>query len=145
MKEKTYFLNTVLAVVLCIALLAAVLLRTFIPAIILPELDLPMMVLLSLIALLIDHYAAKNAKRCYICIPVFAVITFGLLPFAAGMFSAMEAVKLAVLGGAVFTLVTWLFTSMQERIASGPAAKAAPVVSALCMYCAAQCLTGILI
>lgn len=145
MKEKTYFLNTVLAVVLCIALLAAVLLRTFVPAIILPELDLPMMVLLSLIALLIDHYAAKNAKRCYICIPVFAVITFGLLPFAAGMFSAMEAVKLAVLGGAVFTLVTWLFTFMQERIASGPAAKAAPVVSALCMYCAAQCLTGILI
>ena len=145
MKEKTYLLNTVLAVVLCVALLAAVLLRTFIPAIILPELDLPMMVLISLIALLIDHYAGKGAKRCYICIPVFSAVTFGLLPYAAGMFAAMDAVKLGVLGGVTFTLVTWLFTSMQERIASGPAAKAAPIVSALCMYCASLCLTGILI
>lgn len=145
MKERTYLLNTVLAAVLCLALLILSLLRTFIPAIILPELNLPNMVLVSLVALLIDHYATKGSRRRYICIPVFAMLTFGVLPYAAGMCTVVNAVKLGVLGGAVFTLVTWLFTSMQDRISSGPAAKAAPVVSALCVYCAAQCLTGILL
>ena len=48
MKNKTYILNTLLTAVLGIALLAAVLVRTFVPAIIIPQLDIPNMVLLSL-------------------------------------------------------------------------------------------------
>ena len=145
MKNRSYLLNTVLAVVVCIALLAASLVRTFVPAIVLPELDIPNMVLLSLVALLIDHYAGRGAKRCYICIPVFSAIAFGLLPWAAGMFTPAEALKLGIVGGVVFTAVTFLFTSMQDRLSSGPAAKAAPIVSALCMYCAAQGFVGLLI
>ena len=144
MNKKTYTLNTLLAVVLGGALLAAVLVRTFAPRIILPELDIPNMVLISLIALLADHYLAPGADRCYICIPVFSAVTFGLLPFAACFVGALEALKLAVLGGIVFTAVTWLFSSMTDRLSTGPAAKAAPVVSALGLYLAAQCLMGIL-
>lgn len=145
MIEKKYVLNTILAAVLCAVLLAAVLLRTFVPAIILPELNLPNMVLISLIALLIEHCAGSCVNRCYICIPVFSALTFGLLPWAAGIYAPVEALKLGALGGAVFTVVTWLFSSMQERLASGPAAKVAPVICAVCMFCAAQCLTGILL
>ena len=51
----------------------------------------------------------------------------------------------AVVGGGAFTLTTLLFTSMQERIASGPSKKLAPVLSAVCLYLASQCLTGILL
>lgn len=142
MKKNTYTLNTLLAAILGAVLLIAVLVRTFAPRIILPELDIPNMVLISLTALLADHYMAPGAKRCYICIPVFSCISFGLLPFAACFVGAGEAVKLAVLGGAVFTAVTWLFSSMQDRLSSGPAAKAAPVISAFGIYLAAQCLMG---
>ena len=142
MKNKTYILNTLLAAVLGVALLAAVLVRTFLPAWIIPELDIPNMVLLSLVALVLDHYLAPGAKRCYICIPVFAAVTFGLLPYAACFVAAAEAVKLAAFGAVVFTAVTWLYSSMQDRLSSGPAAKAAPVVSALGLYLAAQCLMG---
>ena len=145
MKAKNCFLNTVLAVVLCAVLLICVIVRTLIPAVILPELNLPNTILLSLIALLVDHYAGKSAKRCYVSIALLAAVTFGLLPWASGMFSVAEAVRLAVFGGIAFTVTTLLFTSMQDRLTSGPAAKAAPIVSALCMYCAAQCLTGILL
>lgn len=144
MKNKTYTLNTLLAVILGAVLLIAVFVRTFAPAIILPELDLPNMVLLSLLALLLDHYLAPGAKRCYICIPVFSAITFGLLPFAACFVGALDALKLALIGCAVFTAATWLFTSMEDRLSTGPAAKAAPIVSALGLYLAAQCLMGIL-
>ena len=142
MDKKTYTLNTVLAMVLGAALLVCVLVRTFLPNFIIPTLDIPNMVLISLTALVIDHYLAPGAKRCYICIPVFSAITFGLLPFAACFVGAMEAVKLGLFGGIVFTATTWLFSSMQDRISSGPAAKAAPVVSALGLYLAIQCLMG---
>ena len=142
MKKTTYTLNTLLAAVLGAVLLAAVLVRTFLPRMILPQLDLPNMVLISLIALVLDHYLAPGAERCYICIPVFSAITFGLLPFAACFVGAGEALKLAILGGAVFTATTWIFSSMADRISTGPTAKAAPIVSALGLYLAVQVFMG---
>jgi len=144
MKNNTYLLNTLLAAVLGLALLVAVLVRAFAPIIIIPQLDIPNMVLVSLAALLLDHYMAPGAKRCWIRIPVLSVVTFGLLPWAACFVGAMEAVKLAVAGGIVFTVTAWLFTSIQDRLSSGPACGAAPVVSAFGLYLAAQCFMGIL-
>lgn len=142
MKNKPYTLNTLLAAVLGLALLAAVMVRTFLPAWIIPALDIPNMVLLSLVTLVLDHYLAPGAKRCYICIPVFAAITFGLLPFAACFVGALEALKLAGFGAVVFTVITWLYSSIQDRLSSGPVAKAAPVMSAVGLYLAAQCMMG---
>lgn len=142
MNKKTYTLNTLLAVTLGAVLLACVVVRTFWPRMILPVLDIPNMVLVSLAALLLDHYLAPGAERCYICIPVFSAITFGLLPYAACFVGAGEALKLAVLGAVVFTAVTWIFSSMMDRLSSGPAAKLAPFMSALGLYLAAQCFMG---
>lgn len=142
MNKKTYTLNTLLAAVLGAALLVCILIRTFAPRVILPALDVPNLVLISLAALLIDHYVAPGADRCYICIPVFSALSFGLLPFAACFVGAMDALKLGVLGCIVFTSVTWLFSSMVDRLSTGPAAKAAPFVSALGLYLAAQALMG---
>ena len=144
MNKKTYTLNVLLAVIFGAALLVCVLVRTFAPRMILPVLDIPNLVLISLAALLADHYLAPGADRCYICIPVFSAVTFGLLPFAACFAGAGEALKLAILGAVVFTAVTWLFSSMMDRLSSGPAAKLAPVMSALGLYLAAQCFMGIL-
>ena len=144
MKNNKYFLNTALAAVVGLALIGCVLLRTFIPAIILPRLSISNMVLLSLVALLLDHYCAKGAKRCWWCIPVFSLLTFGVLPYAASLVGVPEALKLAVVGCAVFTATTWLFSSIQNRIASGPVAKAAPILSALGLYLASQCFAGII-
>ena len=142
MKNKTYTLNTVLAVLLGIALLVCVLIRTFAPRIIMPNLDVVNMTLISLAALLVDHYLAPGAKRCYICIPLFSAITFGLLPFAACFVGGMEALKLGITGGIVFTVITWSFSAMMDRLSTGPAAKAAPAISAFGLYLAIQALMG---
>lgn len=144
MKNNKYFLNAALAAVVGISMITCVLLRTFIPAIVLPQLSIPNMVLLSLIALVLDHYLAKDTKRCWWCIPLFALLTFGGLPYAASFVGVLEALKLAAVGCAVFTVTAWLFTSIQNRLASGPVAKAAPVLSALGLYLASQCFAGIL-
>lgn len=145
MKNKTYMLNTILTGVLGIYLLVAVTIRAFCPQIILPKANIPNMVLISLIALVLDHYLIPDAKRCYVCIPVFALITFGLLPYAAAFATPAEALKLAVVGCAVFTVTTWLFSTIQERLSSGPAAKASAFFSAVSLYMASQCFIGIIL
>lgn len=141
--KKTYILNTVLAAVVFVAALVCVLVRIFLPNFIIPALNVPNMVLLSLIALLLDHYLARGADRCYICIPVLSALTFGLLPFAAGFVGMLDALILALVGGVTFTVTTLLYTAMADRIASGPVKHLAPWVSALGLWLAAQCLTGI--
>ena len=143
MKNKTYTLNTVLAVLLGIALLVCVLIRTFAPRIIMPNLDVVNMTLISLAALLVDHYLAPGAKRCYICIPVFAALSFGLLPLAAGLVTAASALGLAVTGCVIFTLCTFVYSSIQDRLSSGPAARLAPILSALGIWLAVQAFAGI--
>ena len=145
MKKNTYTLNTVLAFVLGAVMLAFVLVRTFAPRVILFELDIPNLVLISLAALLVDHYLAPDADRCYVCIPVFSAITCGLLPFAACVIGGAESMELGVAGGVVFTITTWLFTSVQDRLSSGPAAKAAPFMSAFGIYLAVQGLMGMIL
>jgi len=139
---KKYVLNTLLTVVLGIALLAIVLVHTFWPQMIIPKVSVPNIVAISLIALVIERYLTPDAPRCYICIPAFSAIAFGVLPWAAGYVPAAEIWKLAIGGGAIFTIVTWLYSSATERMASGPACKAAPFVSAIGLYFACQCLTG---
>ena len=143
--NKTYMLNTLLAAILGVFLLVCVVVRAFCPTVILPELDIPCIVLISLAALVLDHYFVKDAKRCYICIPVFSALTFGLLPFAAFMVSGWDAVILGLVGGVTFTATTFLFTSIQERLSSGPAAKASALFSAVSLYMAAQCLAGMIL
>lgn len=145
MNQKKFVLNILLAVVTGLFLLGTVIARTFFPAIILPEANIPNLVLISLVALVLDHYIAPDAPRCYICIPVFSAITFGLFSFVSAYATLGEAGKLAIAGGIVFTATTWVYSAIQERLSSGPAAKASAFFSAVSLYMAVQCFVGIIL
>ena len=143
MKNKTYTLSTLLTAVLAAVLAVMVILRAVSPQLILMQFDIITVTAISLATLVLDHYLAPNAKRCYICIPVFATLSFGLLPLAAGLVTAASALGLAVTGCVIFTLCTFVFTSVQDRLSSGPAAKAAPFMSALGIWLAVQAFANI--
>ena len=143
MKNKTYTLSTVLIAVLTAVLAVMAALRAFSPQIILPIFDIPTLTAISLVALVLDHYLAKGAKRCWICIPIFAALSFGILPFAAGMVALSSILGLALTGAAIFTVCTFVFTSVQDRLSSGPAARLAPIMSALGIWLAVQAFAGI--
>ena len=143
MKNNSFLLNTLLAGILGLALLICVLVRTFLPGAVLPVLNIPAMTGLCLTALVAEFYLAPGAKRCYPAIFLLSGFSFGLLPLAAGFAGTGECWLLALIGAIVCTAVTWLYTSMVSRIASGNRAKAAPVLSALGLYLAVQCFTGI--
>ena len=139
---KKYMLNTFLALVFTLALLAMVVARAICPVLVFPGFGVPNLVLISLIALLLDHYFVKDAPRCYICIPVFAFLTFAILPFVAGFIQPFEILSLGIRGAVTFTVTTWLFSSMADRISTGPEAKLAPIMSAFGLYLASQCFMG---
>ena len=139
---KKYMLNTFLAAVFTAVLLVMVFARAMCPVLIFPGFGVPNLVLISLIALLLDHYIVKGAPRCYICIPVFAFLTFAILPFVAGFIQPFEILGLGIRGAVTFTVTTWLFSSMADRIATGPEAKLAPIMSAFGLYLASQCFMG---
>ena len=142
MKRK-FFPNIALTVVLMLALGVCRILKTCIPFGVLPKLNIPAMVLLILAALVADHYFSREEKCCGALNVLTAALAFGLLPLAAGFATIGEAGKLALIGGAVYAVTAWAFHSMMDRLSTGPAAKAAPVLSALGLFLAAQCFAGI--
>ena len=95
---KKYMLNTFLAAVFTAVLLVMVFARAMCPVLIFPGFGVPNLVLISLIALLLDHYIVKDAPRCYICIPVFAFLTFAILPLTAGIIAPSHALILGIKG-----------------------------------------------
>ena len=145
MKNNKYVLNAALAIVLGAVMLVQIINRTLIPGAVFPQLNIPNMVLVSVVALILDHYIAGTADRCYLCIPLFAALSFGLLPFVAGVTTLGQAGKLAVVGAVVFTITTLLYSSIQDRLSTGPAAKAAPILSGFGLYLAFQCFAGIIL
>ena len=145
MKDKTFRLNSILTIVLGIILFVGILVRVFAPIVMLPNLDIPNMVLISLIVLLADNYLSTEHSRDYVWILFLAILTFGLLPWVSGFASGSAVVKIALVGGGVFTAVTWMFSSVQERIQSGKSTKATLLICAVGIYFAAQCFAGMIL
>ena len=145
MKNNKFLLPTLLVVVLFVVLLAGMLLQIFIPAIILPPLNIPNMVLLSVLTLLVEHFLSRGNPRCYVCVVVFGLAAFALLPLMAGFACVHDFWKYGLVGGITFTVTTFLFTSATQRLQTGPKAPAAVILTALGIYLAAQCFAGILL
>ena len=134
-----------LIAVLFAALLGGMLMQIFIPAVILPPLNIPNMVLLSVVALLADHLFTKGSQRNYVWVALFGVAAFALLPLMAGFACVHTFWKYGVVGGITFTITTFLFSSAAQRLRTGPKAPAALVLTGLGIYLAAQCFAGIIL
>ncbi len=145
MKQNKYFFSTLLIGIVFLAMAAGMVVQLVQPAAILPPLNIPNIVLLCLVALVAEYYLAGPNPRCYGCIFLFCALAFGLLPLMAGFACHHTFWKLGLVGGATGTVTVWLFSSMTDRLVSGPKAKAAAILSAFILYLASQCFTGILL
>ena len=145
MKKTIYLLPVVLTALLFVAMLVGILVQVFVPTAILPHLNIPNMVLLSVIALLVEHFLAPMNPRCYVCVALFGVAAFAALPLMAGFTCVHDFWKFGLVGGMTFALTTYLFTSAVKRLKTGPKAPAALVLTCLGIYLASQCFAGILL
>lgn len=145
MKKVKISRRVLLVAVVLVTLAVQLLVKTFYPTVIFPPLNIPNMVLLSLVALLLESLLCPEDRSCRVCTLAFGVLTFGLLPLVAGVADLHSFWKLGLVGGATFTLTALAMDSVRERLTSGPRAKGAWVATAFGIYLASQCFAGILL
>ena len=144
MKKNTYLVNLLLALLTTALCLWGMLVKTFAPSVLLPHISIPLMVLVTVIALAIEYYLGTPMKREWIGSTLLSGFTLSLLPWCAGLTRETPVWLLFICGTAVFGVTAVLYTSMGKRMKSGIAAKAAPAVNALLLFLAAQFFQGIL-
>ena len=140
MKKNTMMVNILLAVVLGAGLLVGMVWRTFMPYVVLPELDVIACVSITLIALTLEYYIAGVQKREWLLQIILATVTFGGLALVAGL--PYAGIKTFLVGAAVFTVVTFLFDSMVRRLEVTTDKKIAVIPTAFVLYLACQCFMG---
>lgn len=148
MKAETFKLNTVLAAVVGAGCLLMLLLRTLAPITAwLPNIDVPCVAAVSLVAVVADCYldGKKKTARNWAVTALLAFATFWLLPWAAGLASAGDAVRLGVIGAAVFTVLAFAFGAIREKLLSGGGNILSPLCVGFVMYLAFQGFMGILL
>lgn len=141
MKNRTTILNAVLAAVLGVTLLISIIVKTMCPQIIIPEVNIPYIAAISLIALVLTSFV-KTENGCLVCEAVLAGITFGVLPWAAGAIFGGEILKYALAGAIVFAVLNEMFKAMVKRIDLAGACKGAVIPAAFALYLACQCFAG---
>lgn len=144
MKNNALKLNVLLAAVVGAACLVLMLAGALAPMAIPPKFDLTMMLGLSLIALTIEAYWGPARQYPWPVTIVLGGVTFALLPWCAGVAGAVPVWKLGLCGAVIFGVAALLYSSIRERVATGPAARLAPAGSALMLFLAGQCLMGLL-
>ena len=140
MKKNTMMVNTLLAVVLGVGLLVGMIWRAFTPYVVLPELDVNACVAITLIALVLEYLFAGVQKRSWALQIILATVTFGGLALAAGL--PYAGIKVFLVGAVVFTVVTFLFDSMVQRLEVTTDKKCAIIPTAFVLYLACQCFMG---
>lgn len=141
MKNKLN-LSVILVITLVVSLLTLVLFRTFAPVVILPKLDVSSIAIVSLIALVINYYISDEDTTLISII--FAFVAFGILPFAAGLVTITDALILALKGGITFTVLMFIFASIQDRLSINGKKWYIPLITAFMLFLAIQCVMGIL-
>ena len=141
MKNKLS-LSLILVVTLFVSLLTLVLIRIFAPVVILPKFDVSSIAIISLIALVINHYL--NDEDVNLISIIFAVVAFGILPFASGFVTVVDALLLSLKGGLTFTALMFVFASIQDRLSINGKKWYAPLITAIMLFLAIQCLMGIM-
>lgn len=143
MKNKNHLLSVLHTLALTATLLGCLIARLIYPLTILPQWNIPNLVGLSCLVLVLEHFLAPDAKRNYLAIFLFSALSSALLPWAVGYIAPISMVGYGLSGGVIFIATAWLFDSLVNRLSTGPAAKAAPVLGAFGLYLAAQCFQGI--
>ena len=148
MKKNGFTLNLLLCGVTLLGALGMLLTKTFLPAAILPVVNIPLLALLCLLALLLEGYLAPAVRRTWpewLLATLLATATLSLLPWAVGLVPTAQLPRTALVGAGTFLVFGLLFSSIRERLASGPVHRFAPFLSAGMLYLASQCFAGILL
>lgn len=144
MKKNPYLVNILLTAELSVICAAMLLTQSIFPAAVLPRVSVPTLVLLTLLPLIAAHYLAPGFRQQLLPASLLAGLTYALLPLCVGWDTGLPVWLLFLAGGVVFGVTSQLYGSIRQRMASGPQSRLSPIVHALGLYLASQCLQGLL-
>lgn len=147
MRNNRYFANILLAILAGAGVLAMILFKTFIPAAVLPHISIPLLTIPVLLALALEAYMAPKALRRpadHLIAAILGGAALALLPGMAGFVEGRSVWVLLAAGIVIFGVLDVLFSSIRDRLSSGPVAKAAPLLSAALLYLAVQGFAGMI-
>lgn len=137
MNQISYRANLLLTAETALLCLAGLLLRLLSPAAILPRPGVPTLVVLSLLALLLS--GKPKQKESLLLSVLLAGGTFTLLPWCAGLPTALPLWGMFLLGGAVFFLTAGLYRTFPQP---SEGHRLPALVSALGLWLASQGFLG---
>ena len=144
MKNKFYLNNIVLLLEVFLLCGAVILIRTFLPGVSMPRLDLPMLTVLSVIPMILCGLVQAERKGNRIFSLLLAGVSFALLPFAAGWSVDLPLWKIFMAGTVVFGITDVIYTSMLDRISSGNHAPFSLITNGILLWLASQCFQAMI-
>lgn len=142
MKKNAYLVNLMHVAAVFLYCAVCLLIRAFAPAVILPRWDFSVLMILSLLPLVITRYLDADASGNWIAMILLGGVTFTVLPLCAGLTFDTPAWKLLLLGTAVFGVTKFLYSCTEKCTAKGCLRHISPVVNALLLFLAGQCIEG---
>ena len=144
MRKNPYFINVLHGAFVGIICLIRLLLEAFSPAVVLPRIDIPFLVILSVIPMTLEYYLVSERNREPFLSIILAGETVALLPYCGGWSINMPIWKLFFAGAAVFGITDLFYAGIGERMSSCPNSKISPAVNAFILFLASQCFQGLL-
>lgn len=144
MKKQPYFGSIVLGILLGLFCIVNLLAGMFAPLASLPKLDISMVILLSLLAKVVEGCVRGRLKTEAADVLISAA-AFALLPWCAGMTDGTQAVKMCVIGGIAYGLVSFFLQGAAQRTSVKRVHKLALIINALVLFLAFQSLSGMLL
>lgn len=161
MKKSYYLINVMIVVEVFLLCGAVLLIRTFSPGSVLPQIDLPVLTVLSVIPMILSGYVQERAissseKNVYSdsgIVPskgsrlislLLAGASFTLLPYAAGWSAGLPLWKLFAAGTVVFGITDVIYTSMLERMTSGNRAPFPLITNGILLWLASLCFQAVI-
>lgn len=118
--------------------------RALSPAAVLPQIDLPALVLLTLPSLVFEFYRTKEAFRLGLPGVIHAGLVFTLLPLCAGLSLPLPVWLMFPVSMAAFGATALLYSLLERRMLAAPHSPIAPAMNAFVLFLAAQCLLGLI-
>lgn len=142
--NRRYVKSIIYIVIVTIASLVALVAHSFFPDIMFPSVSIPMIVLFAALSEMLSFYLKINDDGCPFVSALFASVATVVLPLLARVDFKQSVWIVLLVSYAVYLLVDIIYSSISDRMKSGPKAIFAPAVNCLMLYLASEAFMGIL-
>lgn len=143
MMSQRYLKCIIYIAIITIASLVALVSNSFFPDIMFPSISIPMLVLFAALAQMLAFYLRIDDEGCPFLSAMFASIATVTLPLLARVEFKHSIWIMFIVSYAVYVAVDFIYSSIADRMKSGPKAILAPAVNCLLLFLASEAFMGL--